>query len=133
MPARRSPAGVFHDLNQDATSSRAIHRACKELLFEHVPIPPENIHTINPDLCGAPADAAAQYEAELRAVLPPKDGEAFKPRFDLILLGMGPDGHTVRAPCHPICGLCAPCHPLCGVFVAREAAPRTRDACERRG
>jgi 6-phosphogluconolactonase len=36
---------------------------------------------------GSPQDAAAAYEAELRAHLP-------EGRFDLLLLGLGPDAHT---------------------------------------
>jgi 6-phosphogluconolactonase len=39
-----------------------------------------------------PATAAAEYARVLRAELPADD--AGTPRFDLVLLGMGPDGHT---------------------------------------
>jgi 6-phosphogluconolactonase len=54
-------------------------------------IPPENVFRVageNPDA----AAAATDYEAQLRRFFQIKSG-AF-PRFDLILLGMGPDGHT---------------------------------------
>ena len=60
-----------------------------------VPIPLDQIHPINPDV--SPADAAKEYEAELVGVL----GET--PKFDLLLLGMGTDGHTCSLfPGHPL-------------------------------
>ena len=62
----------------------------REALLSKVPIPAQNIFRVpaeNPDA----AQAAQTYEATLRQFFPPAD--AF-PRFDLILLGMGPDGHT---------------------------------------
>jgi len=59
-------------------------------LLRHVPIPPENIHPIQTRL--GPSVAAAGYEEEIRAFFGLKDGEF--PGFDLILLGLGEDGHT---------------------------------------
>jgi 6-phosphogluconolactonase len=62
----------------------------REALLSKVPIPAQNIFRVpaeNPDA----AQAAQTYETTLRQFFPA--AEAF-PRFDLILLGMGPDGHT---------------------------------------
>lgn len=57
-------------------------------LLANVPIPSENIHHINGEQ--APERAAQEYEEELRAFFAGKPS----PRFDLILLGLGDDGHT---------------------------------------
>ncbi len=62
------------------------YRMAREALLDHVDIPAENIHRIRGEL-GA-VRAAAAYRAELDDLLG-QDG-----RFDLILLGMGADGHT---------------------------------------
>lgn len=68
------------------------YRLAREALLDHVPIPPERIHPI-PAGEGDPAAAAAAYEAELARVLGGVPGGP-PPALDLVLLGLGADGHT---------------------------------------
>lgn len=56
------------------------------LLLDHVPIPPAQVHRALGE--GDAVTAVADYTAQLAQFSPPW------PRFDLILLGMGHDGHT---------------------------------------
>lgn len=57
---------------------------------EDVPIPRENLHPFDTN-AEDPKITAAELEAKIRALLPEDE---YPPRFDLILLGLGEDGHT---------------------------------------
>lgn len=58
-----------------------------DLLLSKVPVPKANIHRIPGEL--APEEAASSYDRDLRTFF----GNMF-PRFDLVYLGVGTDGHT---------------------------------------
>jgi 6-phosphogluconolactonase len=71
------PAG--HELRNETMVRRA--------LLDHLFVPPSQIHPIR--YHQEPERAASEYEAELRRFFAGQP-----PRFDLILLGLGDDGHT---------------------------------------
>ncbi len=64
------------------------YRLVRESLLDHVAIPGENVYAAPTDL-PEPEDAATAYELTLRGWFPTS-----WPRFDLVLLGLGSDGHT---------------------------------------
>ncbi|GAC1645795.1 MAG: 6-phosphogluconolactonase [Herpetosiphon sp.] len=64
------------------------YRMAREALLDHVPLTPAQIHRMAGER--PPSEAAAAYEQDLRLLF----GGDLLPRFDLVLLGLGEDGHT---------------------------------------
>jgi 6-phosphogluconolactonase len=71
-------------------SSESNAGEARRAFLDAVPAPPERIHPVATDLA-SPVRAAEAYEAEIRRVAGTVEGI---PVFDLVLLGMGDDGHT---------------------------------------
>lgn len=67
------------------------YRMLRETLLGKIPIPQENIHPI-PTEKGSLEDSAKEYEKDLKSFFKVSKGQF--PNFDLILLGIGEDGHT---------------------------------------
>ena len=64
------------------------YRMASEALLSRVPVPAENVHRI--EGLGDASANASDYESVMRGFF----GDADWPRFDLVFLGMGDDGHT---------------------------------------
>ncbi len=62
------------------------YRMAREALLDRVPIPPGQVHRMRGE--DDPVTAAADYERQLREVV------GNRTRLDLVLLGMGDNGHT---------------------------------------
>lgn len=70
---------------------RSNYRLAHELLLRHVPVPASHVHRMVAERADREA-AAAEYAALIRRFVPAD--EQGVPRFDLVLLGLGDDGHT---------------------------------------
>jgi len=71
------------------------YRMARETLLDRVPLPPTHVHRIRGE--EIPAVAATGYEQTLRALLRTPEGpppQVSGRRIDLVLLGLGTDGHT---------------------------------------
>lgn len=70
--------------------TRSNYGTVRRALLSHLEMPPANVHPI-PTSFGSPDEAAARYEQELRRIA---GGGTAVPELDLLLLGLGADGHT---------------------------------------
>lgn len=86
------------------------YKMTKELLISQVPILEQNVHRILGE--SLPEDEAKRYGAEIMKHVPIVDG---LPRFDLIILGMGTDGHTASIFPHEMELMMAP--EICAVAI----------------
>jgi len=68
------------------------YRMVREAMLSRAPIPPENIHPIPTD--GTPEEAAREYEHTLQRTYGAPTLDPLRPLFDIMLLGLGADGHT---------------------------------------
>jgi len=79
-------------------------KQAREALLDHIPVDPALVHPMpasdGPD-GDDPEAAASRYAEELAAAAKP--GTAWLPHFDVVLLGVGEDGHVASVfPEHPV-------------------------------
>lgn len=77
------------DVPQDHVENN--YRMVSRALLDHVPLRLSHVHPMPAD-CRDMAAAAEQYENTIRRLVPAEGGPI--PRFDLVLLGIGGEGHT---------------------------------------
>jgi 6-phosphogluconolactonase len=73
----------------DAASNYGMAR---DAFLKHVPLPEANVHRVPGE--EGPVAAAVSYDKELRALAALERPKSELPVFDLVLLGLGGDGHT---------------------------------------
>jgi 6-phosphogluconolactonase len=68
------------------------YRMAREAMLDAAPVPAANVHPI--PTAGQPAQAAQRYENELQDFYGAATLDPQRPLFDMVLLGLGEDGHT---------------------------------------
>lgn len=68
------------------------YRMAVEALLSRAPVPADHVHPVPVE--GTPRDAAAQYESLLKRAYGADALDPSRPLFHIMLLGLGPDGHT---------------------------------------
>jgi 6-phosphogluconolactonase len=86
--------GVFFgdERHVEPKHAESNYRMARDAMLSAAPLKPEQILRIKGEYPDT-EHAAREYEQELRAYFRLREGEF--PRFDLVLLGMGNDGHTL--------------------------------------
>lgn len=76
------------------TDAQSNYHMVRGALLDRLDTPPALVVRIPGEL--APEEAALRYEQSIRELVPsfPIEGTGVLPRFDMIILGMGDDGHT---------------------------------------
>lgn len=75
------------------TDERSNAKMAFDTLLNHVPVPAENIHIMRTDI--SPEASAVEYEKILHSYFGEEGTASSIATFDLLLLGMGDDGHTL--------------------------------------